>query len=299
MIKPFRVLSILLSIIFFGGVPRVFSQDFIDLLNTGVNYNPVNKYEETDSAFTFRHAFLNIQYPKVFENKDIFLTKLSLNQYTLEDTRTLYMYICYLQLGMLKHLGEKTNLRAAVTPKICSQFKDINGNDFVIPVIAVLQKKSSEKLEWGLGLLYSYEYFGHFLNPAIYVKWKKTDNWTLYSDFPSNGYIMYNPEKSFKTGIYVSSSTTTIRLSNEYNSAYIQKSYADLSLFYDLYFTKSVVMRIKGGYSTMRSLDMYAENEFVPFTFSLFEFGDKRYQLNGDINDAPFFEISLNYRYSY
>ena len=170
MIKTVRVLSLLLSIFLFPCISEVCSQDFIDLLNTGVNYNPVNKYEETDSSFTFRHAFLNIQYPKVFENKDIFLTKLSLNQYTLEDSHILNMYICYLQLGMLKHLGEKTSLRAAVTPKICSQFKDIDGNDFVVPVIAVLQKKSSEKLEWGLGLLYSYEYFGHFLNPVIYAK---------------------------------------------------------------------------------------------------------------------------------
>jgi len=209
------------------------------------------------------------------------------------------MYICYLQLGMLKHLSEKTSLRFAVSPKIASQFKDIETNDFVIPVVANFQIKKSDKLEWGLGLMYSYEYFGHFLNPVIYAKWKINDNWTFYSDFPSYGYLMYNPDKPFKTGIYVSSSTTTIRLSNEYNSAYIQKSYADLALFFDVYFTKSVVMRIKGGYSTMRALDLYADNDKVPFTFSLFEFDDNRTQLNRDINDALFFEISLNYRYHY
>ena len=275
------------------------AQNFIDLLTVGNNYVPENKYESSDSSFKFSHNFLNLQYPKVFENGDVFLTKLSLNQYRIIENSNTDFYIFYLQLGMLKKLGEKSSLRFAIYPKIASQLKDIESNDFLMPVIAMIQFKKSEKFTYGLGLLYSYEFFGHYLNPAIHVKWKMADRWTFYADFPSHGYIMYQSGKIFNTGIYVSSSTTTIRLSDKYNSEYLQKSYADLSLFLDLNFTKNIVLRVKGGYSTMRALDVYAKNEKVPFTFSLFEFDDQRTQLNRDIDDALFFELSLNYRYNY
>lgn len=283
----------------FCPIQSVFSQDFIDLINVGVDYSPVNKYEGTDSSFKYRQDFINIQVPVVFKNKDVFLPKISLNQYTISDNENFEMYICYLQLGYLKNLGKETSLRMAIFPKIASQFKDVDIHHFLVPALAVLQYKQSEKLSYGLGLTYSKEFFGHFVNPAIYIKWRFRENWEFYCDYPSHGYLMYRHKESFNTGIYLSSSTTSIRLSNKYNGAYIQKAYANLSLFFDINFTKSFVMRVKGGYSTMRSLDMYAKDDTVPFTLSLKEFGDNRTQLNKDINDAAFFEISLNYRYHY
>jgi len=277
----------------------VCSQDYIDLLSAGTNYVPDNKYENSDSSFKLAHNFLHIQYPKVFENKDVFLTKLSLNHYRWAETSNLDFYNIYLQLGLLKHFGEKTSLRFAVTPKISSQLKDIEGNDFVVPVIGVLQLKPKETFSWGLGIYYSYEFFGHYFNPAIYIKWDINDHLTFYSDFPSYGYLAYHKDQKLNTGIWIASSTTSVRLSNEYNSRYIQKGYVDASWFYDLYLTKNIVIRAKAGYSVMRALDLYAKNDKVPFTFSVMEFNDERVQLNDDIDDAFFFEISLNYRYHY
>ena len=280
-------------------VQKVVAQEFIDLLSIGNNYVPENKYQDSDSSFKFSHNFLNVQYPKVFKNGDIFLSKLSLNQYRIiEDTNSDF-YIFYFQLGMLKKLGEKSSLRFAIFPKIASQLTDIDKNDFLMPCIAMVQFKHTEKLTYGFGLLYSYEFFGHYLNPAIYVKWKIADRWTFYADFPSYGYVMYQATNIFNTGIYVSSSTTSIRLSEKYNSQYLQKSYADFSLFLDVNFTKNIVLRAKGGYSIMRALDVYAKKETVPFAFSVIEFNDNRTQLSRDIDDALFFEISLNYRYNY
>lgn len=275
------------------------SQNFIDLLSTGSHYIPENKYETQDGSFKMMHNYLNIQYPHVFENKDIFLLKLSANHYNIKNDESFDMYIVYLQLGMLKNLNEKTSLRFAIYPKIASQLKDIEQNDFLMPVIGLFQKSPSEKFTYGFGILYSKEIFGHFINPAIHAKWTINNSWKFYADFPSYGYLMYYPKEKFKTGIYVSSSTTSIRLSDKYESAYLQKSYADFSLFYDLYFTKNVVLRVKGGYSTMRSIDIYAKDDKVPLTISVFEFNDERTQLNDNIDDALFFEISLNYRYNY
>ncbi|MFH2094961.1 MAG: DUF6268 family outer membrane beta-barrel protein [Bacteroidota bacterium] len=276
-----------------------FNQDFIDLASTGMNYVPDNKYEDADSSFSFSHQFFNIQYPHVFENKDILLGKISLNRYHSGETGFPDLYIFYLQLGMLKHLGEKSALRFAIIPKIASQLKDVDKTHFLAPCLAMVQFSPSENFTYGLGILYSKEIFGHFINPAIHAKWKINNSWLLYADFPSYGYLMYYPKKFCKAGFYASSSTTSIRLSKEFNNAYIQKSYGDFSLFADLYFTKNVVLRLKGGYSTMRSLDMYAKGETVPLTISVMEFDDNRTQLNSDIDDALFFEISLNYRYHY
>gem|GEM_PF-4593845 len=275
------------------------SQNYIDLLSAGCNYNPNNKYEDSDSSFNFSHYLINLQYPHVFENKDIFLAKLSLNQYRSTEENFPDLYIIYLQLGGQIHLGDKSSFKFAVTPKIASCMKDVDGNDFIVPVTGLIQFKPSENLTWGAGFLYSYEYFGHYLNPAFHVNWKINDKWLFYADFPSHGYFMYYPGKRFKGGFYASSSTTSIRLSQKYNNCYIQKSYSDFSLFLDTYLSKSVVLRIKGGYSSMRSLDMYEESAKVPFTFSLFEFGDERTQLNRDIDDVLFFEVTLNYRYHY
>ncbi|MFH2140909.1 MAG: DUF6268 family outer membrane beta-barrel protein [Bacteroidota bacterium] len=280
-------------------ISQAFPQNFIDLISAGSNYTPDNKYEDADSSFKFSHNFFNIQYPHVFKNEDVFATKLSFNHYNIKDNSSLDMYIIYLQLGLLKNFNERTSLRFAVNPKIASQLKDIEKNDFLIPCTGILQFKTSENFTYGFGLLYSKELFGHFLIPALHAKWRINNSWFFYADFPSYGYLMYYPKKTFKTGIYLSSSTTSIRLSEKYYSNYIQKSYADFSLFFDLCITKNLVLRTKGGYSIMRSLDMYGKDDTVPFTFSVYEFNDNRTQLNNDIDDALFFEISLNYRYYY
>ena len=280
-------------------ISNSFSQNFIDLISTGTNYVPENTYEEYDGSFRMMHNFLKVQYPHVFDNDDILLSKLSLHHYNIYDESNFDLYIAYLQIGFLKHLGEKSSLRMAIYPKIASQLKDVEKNDFLMPAIGMIQFSPTEKLTYGFGLLYSKEIFGHFLNPAIHVKWKVNKSWLFYADFPSYGYLMYHPKKFYNTGIYVSSSTTSFRLSDKYDSAYLQKSYADFSLFLDLCFTENIVMRLKGGYSTMRSLDIYNKDDKVPFTLSVFEFNDERTQLNSDIDDALFFEISINYRYHY
>lgn len=293
----FRIFILLFY--FISHSPILKAQNFIDLINTGTNYVPQNYYESSDSSFSFAGNFINIQYPHVFKNKDVFLVKLSLNNYKIHETNTQNLYNFYLQLGILKNFNKKLSLRFGIAPKIASELKDINKNDLLLPMIGVLQFKASDNFSYGFGALYSKEFFGHFVNPAIYVKWEIDSSWTFYSDFPSHGYLMYHKNLKFNTGIYVSSSTTSFRLSEENNNNYLQKSHTDLSLFFDLYLTKSIVTRVKAGYSTMRALSIYADDDTVPLTFSVFEFDDNRNQLNRNIDSALFFEISLNYRYHY
>ncbi|HBX50161.1 MAG: hypothetical protein A2275_11705 [Bacteroidetes bacterium RIFOXYA12_FULL_35_11] len=277
----------------------VFAQDFIDLFSAGSNIVPKNKYETTEGSFRMVSSYINLQYPHVFKNKDIFLTKVSFNNYNIKDDSTVNLYITYLQLGVQKNFNDKTSLKLSVVSKMANQLTDIDKNDFVFPCTAMLQHKKSENFTYGFGLFYSREMFGHFMFPIIHAKWKINDAWFFYADFPIYGYLMYYPKEKFKTGIYISTSTNSIRLAEKYNNNYIQKSYADFSLFFDYYFTKHIVLRAKGGYSIMRSMDMYSKDETVPLTFSAFKFGDNRTQLNDNIHDAPFFEISLIYRYHY
>ena len=292
-------ICLLVSIFILNFLPQIYSQNFIDILNTGYYYIPENKYEDANGSFKFSNKYFNLQYPYVFKNKDIFATKLSISNYQMKDSSALNMYVVYLQLGMLKHFSDKTSLRFAVYPEISSELTDIEKNDFLMPATAILQFKRSEKFTYGFGLMYSKELFGHFLVPMIHAKWLINNSWVFYADFPSYGYLMYYPKEKFKAGLYLSSSTSSIRLSDKYNSAYLQKSHADFSLFLDLYLTKKVVLRTRGGYSIMRSLDIYKKDDTVPFTFSIVEFDDNRKQLNNNIDDAYFFDISLNYRFNY
>lgn len=296
-LKNISILSVLLC--FHFCCVSLKAQNYIDLLNTGTNIVPENKYENSDTSFSFMSAFFNIQYPHVFENKDVFLTKLSVNHYQMQEDTTLKLYNIYLQLGLLKHLNEKTSLEIGGAAKIASQMKDIDGDDFIFPLSGVIKLRSSEKFTYGFGVLYSYEFFGHFFNPVIYAKWEISDSWSFLADYPSHGHIMYHKDKKYQTGLYISSSTTSLRLSDDYNSCYMQKGYADCSWLFDLYLTKNIVLRTKLGYSSLRALDIYGKDDNVPLTISLFEFDDNRTQLSDDIEDALFFEISLNYRYHY
>lgn len=277
----------------------IYSQDFIDLFNVGSNQVPVNKYDSIGGKFRYSSNYLNLQYPHVFKNKDVLLSKLSCNYYNIKNDSSLNMYIVYFQLGLLKNLNDKTSLKLSVALKMANQLTDIDKHDFVLPCTVLLQFRKSDNFTYGLGLFYSKEFFGHFMFPLIHAKWRINDFWFFYADFPSYGYLMYYPNKNMKTGIYISTSTNSIRLSSANNSNYIQKSYADFSLFCDFYFTKHFVLRTKGGYSIMRSLDMFKKEDTVPFTFSIFEFNDHRTQLNDDIHNAFFFELSLIYRYHY
>jgi hypothetical protein len=294
----FFIIQFCSSAVFYS---ELYSQDFIDLLNMGTKYMPVNHYDSGSGSFKYTNNYFTLQYPRILKNKnkDVLLAKLSLNQYNINDSNSMSLFIFYLQLGMQKNFSERTSLRFAVAPKIASELKDIDKKDFLMPVTAVMQFKKSDKFTYGFGLFYSKEFFGHFLFPVIHAKWKISNAWFFYADFPIYGYLMYYPKKVFKAGIYASTSTNSIRLSEEHNSNYIQKSYADFSLFFDLYFNKNIVLRAEGGYSMMRSLAMYKKDDTVPFTFSVVSFDDHRTQLNRDIDNAFFVKASLIYRYHY
>lgn len=295
----------LLLCLFFNlfNTPAIYSQNFVDIIEGGYDHPFNNEYVDSSQSFNYPGYFLALRYPKVLKNGDVLLTKFShtgnkISEFASERNSESF-YISFLELAYHKKLSDRIAFEMALFAKVGAQTGYIGANCFVFPVAASFKVKKSEDFSWGLGCLYSYEMFGHFVVPTISWDWKISEKMIFKGDFPIKGYLMYQASERIGAGIFMSSTTSTLRMSKEYNNDYMTRACADASVFTDIYLTKSIVFRIKAGYSFMRSVDLFEDGDKLGMTLSAFKLGDNRTQLNSDINDVPFVQFSLFYRYHY
>lgn len=279
------------------------AQKYVDVLEGTYEHCFGSEYVDSAMSFDCPVAHIAVRLPHAFDNGDVILTKLSYLQGSISNFSDTYntesFYITYVELAYHKKLSDRAAVEFGVLAKAGSLTGQLNGKCMVMPALAAFRINRSENFSWGLGCMYSYEMFGHFVVPMVLWDWKISDKLYFKGDFPVKGYLMYIPTDRFSTGILMTSSTSSVRLDQKYNYGYMTRAYADAAVFADISLTKRVVFRIKGGFSFMRSYDVFADGDKLGVTLSAFKLGDNRTQLNSDVNDVPFIQAGLFYRYHY
>ena len=231
------------------------------------------------------------------KNKNVFIFGLSINSLLFDNQPKISnnekYYTTSLQIGYTQNWNEKFSTMLVVVPKISSDFKDISKEDYQIGGLLLFTIKSRENLKYKFGVYYNSEYFGPFIVPLLGIDWQPNDKVQLFGNLPINLTFAVKLNNKLTTGLYFQAPAGSYRLGEENLNAYLQKTTQELSLFFDSYLTKNIVMTIKGGYTFGRSYRLYSQNDKLNMKLSAFDFGKERNQLNEDFNDGFIFELKL------
>jgi len=294
--------SFFIIFIYFGIITNLNAQNYVNIFNIGSCYSPYNKFKHFDNKVSINESFANLKIPVLLKNKNVFIFGLSINSLLFDNQPEISnnekYYTSSLQMGYTKNWNEKFSTMLVVLPKISSDFKDISKEDYQIGGLLVFTIKKQENLKYKFGVYYNREYFGPFIVPLLGIDWQPNDNIQLFGNLPINLTLAVKLNNKLTTGLFFQAPAGSYRLGEENLSAYLQKTTQELSLFFDSYFTKNIVMTIKGGYTLGRSYRLYSNNDKLNMKLSAFNFGNERNQLNEDFNDGFIFELKLSYRLS-
>jgi len=291
---------IILICILIGNSVPLYSQNYVDIFSAGSAYSPDNILNNPANKINVSESAASLKLPVLLKNKDVLFFGLSTDMFSFNNhfitSNGEPFYSVALQLGYTKHWNDNWSTMLIAIPKISSDMKDIGSKDFQAGGLLIFTYTKKDNLKYKFGLYYNQECFGPFFVPIVGINWQPTDKISVFGNLPINFTFDYKISRRFSTGIYFESLIDTYRLGDMYNSDYLQKNAQDISVYFDTYFTKNIVLTIKGGHSFGRSYFLYNEDEKLTAGILSLQLGNKRAPLNVNINDGFILEMKLSYR---
>ncbi|MGD0710775.1 MAG: DUF6268 family outer membrane beta-barrel protein [Bacteroidales bacterium] len=295
-----RLFCIFLINIFIGNAVSVHAQNYVDLFSIGSAYSPDNSLKNSENKINVGESAVNLKFPVLLKNKDVLFFGFNAssltfnNHYMTSDDEPFYS--AALQIGYTKHWNDNWSTMLVVIPKISSDMKDVTSKDYQTGGLLIFTYTKKENLKYKFGLYYNQECFGPLFVPILGINWQPTYKISAFGNLPINFTLDYKIGKRFSTGIYFQSLIDSYRLSEKYNSVYLQKNSQDVSLFFNTYFAKNIVLTIKGGHSIGSSYLLYNEGDKLKAGILSFQIGNKRTPLNVNLDDGFIIEMKLSYR---
>jgi hypothetical protein len=201
-----------------------------------------------------------------------------------------------LRTGLYQKFSKDRNLKIFFTPRLMSDFNNVNAKHFQYGGMFLYGKKYNENLSMGFGINYNQELFGPYLVPLIDLNWKLSEKWSIAGVLPIYAKVKYNVNDRFNIGWSHFGLITSYRLGEtEYNGDYIERSSIDETLFARYHLSKNIHLEGRFGYALSRSYAQYEEDEKVDFSLPLVGFGDDRVQKNISFHDGPIASLRLVY----
>ncbi len=195
-----------------------------------------------------------------------------------------------LRTGLIFDLNEGRTLQLLVAPRIMSDFKNFDGNSFMMGGVVSYKKKYRDELSLGFGAIYNKELFGHYLVPFLDIYWEFASKWRAVGLFPITLRIEYLAGENLTLGFNHFGLITTYYLGDDaYKDAdgigaYMERQSIDLSLFARQRLFGNIFVEGMVGYAVGRSYKQYQADETVNFGIPLIMFGDER-QPEANITD--------------
>ncbi|GAB5398512.1 MAG: hypothetical protein Aureis2KO_00970 [Aureisphaera sp.] len=277
------------------------AQDYVDLVKIGYGQTFNNDFEGTDNSTEVKTFEADITFPIVLNDKHAIITGGLFSRNNLQlfpQAEFTSLYSSTLKLGWAASWDEKWSTTLVALPKIASDYKDIDGDDFYIGGIALFKYQKKENLIYKFGLYASSEAFGVFSVPIFgWYYLSPSSQFEMDISLPVAGDINYT-QGIFTYGLdYIGIGRSFNIDENDANV------YADLSsLEFAAYLQfnaveKSLLLRAKFGYAS-NDYEVYAQGEKIDLGLAAFSFGDDRTQLNPTIRGGFFLRFEAIYRFN-
>ncbi len=186
-----------------------------------------------------------------------------------------------LRTGLLYRFSEGRSLQVLVAPRIMSDFKNFDGNSFMMGGVVSYDKKYRDELTVGFGALYNRELFGHYLVPFINLYWQ-LGRWCIRGMIPITARVEYSVNSNLTAGFNHFGLITTYYLGDDAcrgtdgQGAYMERQSIDLSLFARQRIAGNIFVEGMAGMAVGRSYKQYGLDQKVDFAIPLVTFGDER-----------------------
>ena len=292
------VLFVLLLISPFIGI----SQEFADLFK--VNYSKSGKTDfENSPETTILSVFrVNTTLPVVLNEKYTIISGVDFSNNNLQlspNADYANLYSTRLKAGLHIKYSEHWSGTYVVLPKLASDYKNLNNDDFYIGGVILLKYNKNKNLSYKYGLYGSTEAFGLNFTPIIGLYYKSPDSrFEFNSSLPVDFDLNYSISDKAKLGFDYDTYGDSYKLyDGTSSSTYVQNNTLEFSTYYqNNSLHKSFLLRLKMGVS-INSFEVYPVNEKIDLAITLLRFGDNRTQLNVDLSESLFFRIEAIYRF--
>lgn len=291
------------------------AQNYVDLLRIGYGQTFNNNFDSSSATTNIDFLEADLTFPVVLNNNNALITGVAFSKNRLQlfpkdDRDIIYsgvdqnnyagLYSTTLKLGLASKYNEKWSSTIVLLPKIASDYKKINSDDFYIGGFALLKLQKKDNLIYRFGVYGSTEAFGFFTTPIIgWYYLSENKKFEMDMSLPIAADINYSLG-AIAIGVDYFGIGRSFRL---YGDADTSVSYVDLSsLEFAGYaqfsaLQKSVLVRAKLGYATS-NYEVYADGDKIDLGVSAFSFGDSRTQLNPTISGGVYFKFEAIYRFN-
>ncbi|AEV32704.1 hypothetical protein Oweho_1716 [Owenweeksia hongkongensis DSM 17368] len=281
------------------------AQDYVDLAKFFYANTPANQFDSTTAETRVQEYGMDVTLPVELKNGNAFLTgfyaeSISTKVNPAEPNLT-SVYSTMLKLGMnIKH-SEKWSGTYLLLPKLASDFKSIDANDFQLGAIALLKYEKRKNLNYKVGLYYNSELFGPFFVPILGLYYlSPNEKLEINASLPISADINYKILERVRTGVSFASFVRTYYLNEPFQGNpdnYLTKSTNEVYGYLQFDLGKSIILQTKVGYSIGRNYRVYDRDDNITWGLSAFKFGDNRKQLNPDFKDGLVYRARLIYRF--
>lgn len=277
------------------------AQNYLDIIKVDYGFSPNNRFEDTLGKTHLQDVNGELTIPvRVYERAN-FLTGMyfEFNSASFNPSREQEsVYGTILKLGMnIKH-SNKWSGTYMFLPKISSDCKKIEQNDFQYGGFVLMQYTQSSRLNYRIGLYANGDKFGPFFVPLLGIYYlSKNEKIEIKGVLPLNFDMNFSLSNNIRLGMNYRGLLRTFNLNtpigNEQNR-YIVKATNELSLYFQYGFSNGINIQLACGRSLGRSYRIF--NEKVNWGMPLYYNGDNRTQLNTDFSDGWIFKVALFYR---
>ncbi len=199
-----------------------------------------------------------------------------------------------LRAGILQELNNGGRLQLLVSPRLMSDFQNLDGNSLQWGGMATYQNDLSEHLNLGFGAMYNQELFGPYLVPLFLVDWQVSERWYIEGMVPVTLKVHYRVNEGLDVGFNHFGLITSYYLGDEeYAGDYMERQSIDLSLFARQRLYKNLFVEGMVGRTFGRSYTQYEGDQTVSFAIPLVTFGDERTAKNVSFKDGMIFTLKL------
>ena len=208
------------------------------------------------------------------------------------------MFSYAFQLGLNRTYTNGWSSTHLLLPRITSAFEQ-DRSSLQWGMANLIQHKVGDRSTWGTGLYINTEEQGLMLVPLLlFFTRSERGSWEFNTLFPARADFTFNLQNSLRVGLGFEGLGNSFAANlKEYGSVYIQRSSMEFSSYLQYPLTKNILLNLRGGYGLFRRFRIFEADDTVKFSLMNIFFKDPRTPLNQSVQDGPFFNLRLIYRY--
>lgn len=280
------------------------AQNYIDIARFSYGNTPLNNFENTSEQTKVEEFGLQLTFPIVINEKTVILTGFSADRSRLlldpGFSNHTALNKLRLQLGVNQVHSEKWTGTYMLLPSIASDFEMVTNEDFQIGLLTLLTYTKNKNLKYKFGFYANTENYGPLFVPLLglyYLSPNHKFESTLL--LPGQADFNYKLAKKTALGINFDGMTSSYNLHESIyvpKGQYVVRSSNELYTYLQFQLGKSLVAKIKVGYSISRTYKVFNNDDKVDLSLSSLYFGDNRTQLNTNFDKGTIFKAELLYR---